>query len=121
LQSAVAWALLGGKCMGMKEQDKRVLESFASRIRQEFPEARIWAFGSRARGDAQSESDYDMCVVIDRLDDNADRRISDIAFEVGWENEVLITTVRYSCEQFERGPWSVSPLVLTVLREGVPA
>jgi predicted nucleotidyltransferase len=107
--------------MGMREQDQRVLKDFASRIRREFPEARVWAFGSRVRGDAQSHSDYDMCVVIDRLNEDADRRICDIAFEVGWENDVLITTVTYSQEQFEHGPWSVSPLVLSIQREGIPA
>jgi len=107
--------------MGMRPQDKRVLETFAARIRQEFPEARVWLYGSRARGDAQNNSDYDMCVVVNQLDEEADRRISGIAFEVGWEADVLITTVTYSREQFEHGPWSVSPLVLSIQREGAPA
>ena len=36
----------------MTAHDRSILEIFAARVRQHFPEARIWAFGSRARGDA---------------------------------------------------------------------
>jgi predicted nucleotidyltransferase len=36
----------------MKPSDRKILKQFAERVRAIFPEARIWAFGSRARGDA---------------------------------------------------------------------
>jgi uncharacterized protein len=45
----------------MTKRDRSILEIFAARVRQHFPEARIWAFGSRARGDATWESDLDVC------------------------------------------------------------
>jgi predicted nucleotidyltransferase len=48
----------------MSDHDHRILEIFAAQVRQQFPEARIWAFGSRARGDATWESDLDVCVVL---------------------------------------------------------
>jgi len=105
----------------MTERDRHILEVFASRIRAEFPDAQIWIYGSRARGDTHEGSDYDMCVVVNQMDDAADRRIMDIAFEIGWELEALITTVTYSRDQFEHGPHSVSPLVLNIRKEGIAA
>jgi hypothetical protein len=36
----------------MSDRDHRILEIFATWVRQHFPEARIRAFGSRARGNA---------------------------------------------------------------------
>jgi hypothetical protein len=42
-------------------QDRQILDLFATRVREHFPEARIWAFGSRARGDATWESDLGPC------------------------------------------------------------
>jgi len=105
----------------MTERDRHVLEVFAARIRAEFPDAQVWAYGSRARGDAQEDSDYDMCVVVEALDERIEDRIGNIAFEVGWELELLITTVAYRRDQFEHGLFSVSPLVLNIRREGVPA
>ena len=105
----------------MSDTDRRILETLAARMRERFPEARVWAYGSRARGDALHDSDYDVCIVVSELDEVTDQRISDIAFEVGWENDVLITTVTYSREQFERGPLALSPLVASIRKEGVPA
>lgn len=103
------------------EQDRRILEIFAARVRQHFPEARIWAFGSRARGDATWESDLDVCVVVDELPSEERRTIGHIAWEVGFEHQMVITTVCFTKEEFERGPMSESTLVMNVLREGVAA
>lgn len=105
----------------MKECDRQILDIFASRIRQHFPNARIWAFGSRARGDAGKDSDLDICVVVPQLDTNTSELISYIAWDIGFEHEIFISTIKYSQEQFERGPCSVSPIVKSILREGILA
>jgi predicted nucleotidyltransferase len=105
----------------MRSSDRKILNQFAARVRALFPEARIWAFGSRARDDAEPDSDMDICIVVEDYSDEADDQISHVAWEVGFEHDVLITTVVYSAGQFERGPLSFSPLVRAVRREGVPA
>lgn len=105
----------------MNQRDRTILNQFAHRVRQQFPDAQIWAFGSRARGDAQPDSDLDICVVLETLDRSVKKIISHIAWEVGFENELLITTVKYSRYQFEQGPCAESPLVQTIQREGVTA
>ncbi len=105
----------------MSKQDRRIFDEFTSRVRERFPDARIWAFGSRARGDATWESDFDICIVLDYVDDDNDRWIRDMAWEVGFENERVITTVVFDIDQFENGPMSESTLVANVLQEGVAA
>ena len=105
----------------MSDHDHRILETFAARLRQHCPEARIWAFGSRARGDATWESDLDVCVVAEALTYKDRNAIGDMAWEVGFEHELLIMTVCFTTEEFEHGPCSESSLVLNILREGVPA
>jgi len=102
-------------------QDKAVLEAFAQRVRAHFPRARIWAFGSRSRGDPSCESDFDICIVLEAFDQRARDAISDIAFEVGYENDVVITTVKFSEDDFDHGPSSASALVANILREGIAA
>lgn len=105
----------------MNQRDRTILNQFAHQVRQRFPDAQIWAFGSRARGDAQPDSDLDICVVLETLDRSVKKAISHIAWEIGFDNDLLITTVKYSRHQFEQGPCKSSPLVQTIQREGVAA
>ncbi|MBM3335072.1 nucleotidyltransferase domain-containing protein [Candidatus Sumerlaeota bacterium] len=105
----------------MNEKDRAAVEEFAARVRALFPSAQIWAFGSRARGEASWESDLDVCVVLDEFDADIRKTVGNIAWEVGFEREVLISTVVFSKEMFERGRCSVSGLVRTIREEGVAA
>jgi len=105
----------------MDPKDRKLLELFAARVRESFPDARICAFGSRARGDARPWSDLDVCVVLDELNDDRDRKIINAAWEVGFEHDVLISTITYSRREFEEGPCAFSGLVRAVHGEGVPA
>ncbi len=105
----------------MSKQDKRIFDEFATRVRQRLPDARIWAFGSRVRGNATWDSDFDICIVLDHLDKKTDRWLRDVAWEVGFENERVITTIVLDAHQFENGPMSESTLVANIMREGVAA
>jgi len=105
----------------MSRRDRGILDEFAAAIRKDFPEARLWALGSRTTGRATEESDLDVCVVVSRHDEAVREKISHIAWEVGFEHNLVISTVVYSREEFEEGPCSVSALVRTVLASGVPA
>jgi len=107
----------------MKPQDRAIVEEFAGRVRAEIdPRARIWAYGSRVRGDAAEFSDLDICVVV-AGDLTYERRlaIGHIAWEIGFEHETFIQDVVFSEESFERGPMSAHPLVKNILREGLAA
>lgn len=59
--------------------DQQILAEFARKLRDKFPQASIWAFGSWARGDAQPDSDLDICVVVETLDRSIWDAISDVA------------------------------------------
>lgn len=107
--------------MSMSSEDRAILRDFSLAVRGRFPEALIWAYGSRARGTAREDSDLDVCVVVENLDTETDRAIMRTAWEVGFERDVLISTVTYSREEFEHGPCAISPLVRTVVEEGIVA
>jgi predicted nucleotidyltransferase len=106
----------------MDPVDRHILEDFATRVRARFPGAWVWAFGSRARGDATWASDLDVCVV---LDQPATREvkdwIGDVAWEAGFEANRTLNTLVFERRAIEEGPLSVSPLVTHILREGVAA
>ena len=105
----------------MDQHDKKVLLAFARAVREKYPEARIWAFGSRARGNPSPFSDFDICVVLNKLDEAIDKIIIDIAWHIGYENDILISTVTFPEDAFENGPISASPIIKSILRNGIAA
>lgn len=106
----------------MTDNDHQLLRNFAAALRREFPDAQVWAFGSRAYGNTVTpESDLDVCIVLDRFLPENRLRISDIAREVGFESEIVISTLVFLREQFDAGPCSASPLVHTIRTRGVAA
>jgi predicted nucleotidyltransferase len=105
----------------MSNEDRKILREFKTRVREKFSDARVWAFGSRARGEATWRSDFDLLIVLSEVDQKIGRYIRDIAWEVGFENDPVFTTVWLDREQFEHGPMSESTLVDNILREGISA
>jgi DNA polymerase sigma len=105
----------------MTKRDRHILDEFARRVREAFPTAELRAFGSRAAGRASPDSDMDVCVVLPTLDEEADHRVMGVAWEVGFANDVVISTVTFSRDEFSQGPLSCSPLVLEIQRHGVAA
>lgn len=93
----------------LKEAVRRLVDCFQ-------PD-RIYLFGSRARGDAREDSDYDiMLVVPDTLEAHFLRvaRAHELIEGIGLPIEVVI----FGREQFERQSPVVASLSATVLREG---
>jgi len=105
----------------MNSHDKAVLERLAARLRVQFPPVRVFGFGSRVRGSADVHSDLDVCVVVPEVTPAVRRKISHAAWEVGLEADVLVSTVVFAADDFDRGPSSASPLVDTIRQEGVAA
>ena len=99
----------------------QILQKFATKVRAEYPEARIFAFGSYPRGTATEESDLDVCVVLKELKPEDRLVISDLAWETGFEYDILISTIVVSAAEYENGPISASPLMESIRTEGVAA
>lgn len=101
--------------------DRKIAAVFKERLIQAgIPVQRVVVYGSRARGDFTSESDLDVCLVVDAIDDQIGRTISRIAWEVGYQLNRIITTVEYTPEQLERTPLRSSPFVRAIQQQGVP-
>ena len=105
----------------ISSEDRELLDAFARRVRLVAPSAAIWAFGSRARGSADPESDLDLCVVVQEATRDLREFVYRSAWEIGFEHGRLLAPVILTAENFERGPMSASTLVANIRREGVAA
>lgn len=78
---------------------------------------RVYLFGSRARGDAGPDSDYDLLLVVP---DTAppERRRSRLAYEALWGTGIAADVLVWTRERFDSRLSLKASLPATVLREG---
>lgn len=103
----------------LSTSDREVAQTFKARVRRVAPVRSVRVYGSRARGDAVRDSDLDAYIELERVTPALRQQISEIAWEVGFANEIVISTFVVSREQLESGPIGASPIVANVMREGV--
>ena len=99
--------------------DKKIALEFKRRAAELAGIIQFCAFGSRARGDAAAGSDLDVFLVVDHIDAELREKISEVAWEVGFEHGLVIMALCYPEADFASGPRSASPLVRNILSEGV--
>lgn len=75
--------------------------------------ASLWLYGSRARGDARPDSDYDLLILFDKdvLQEKDTDVICDLA-ELGWDLSAVINAHAYPRSKWNS--WSYSPFYKNV-------
>ena len=102
--------------MAAADQDPILAEIVRRLIEALHPE-RIYLFGSRARGDAGPDSDYDLMVVVPQLTEPAYRlaqRAHSVLWGLGTGADILV----WSREAFDDRLHLRASLPATILREG---
>lgn len=103
----------------LTETDRRIAREFQRRLAAIAPLLDLRVFGSRARGDAAPDSDLDVFIELEESTPELRQRISEIAWEVGFEMDRVISTVVTTRAELEHGAMGANPLVLKVEQEGV--
>ncbi|MCX6647589.1 MAG: nucleotidyltransferase domain-containing protein [bacterium] len=100
----------------MPHHDK-ILEDMICRLVDAFQPERIYLFGSRAREEHNSDSDYDLLLVIQSSDLPRYKREQDafrILYDSGASKDIIVLTH----DEFERKLTVATSLPATVEREG---
>ena len=89
-------------------------------IREADPSAEIILYGSRARGDAGPESDFDLLVLTDgkvtlEREDTVRRQLFPIELDTG----AVITVIMLSREEWNLPLYQAMPFCQNILKEGV--
>lgn len=94
-----------------------ILAEIVRRLIETLHPERIYLFGSRARGDAGADSDYDLMVVMPHLTEPA-YRLAQQAHSVLWGLGTAADILVWSREAFDNRLHLKASLPATILREG---
>jgi len=103
----------------MLARDKQIAEEFKQSLSRIVDLVDFRVFGSRARGDADEYANLDIFVEVESLDKALKDRILDMAWEVGFEHNIVITPFIFTRSELEDSPLRSSPIVRSVSTEGI--
>jgi predicted nucleotidyltransferase len=101
-------------------EERQLLERCRQAVAEVDPAAELILYGSRARGEAQADSDYDLLIQIDgpatlKTEDLFRRRLYPIELETG-----AVLTVLVACRADLNSPlYAAMPLYRNIHREGL--
>ena len=104
----------------MNRVEKEIANTFALLVKEKLSVHRIELFGSRARGDADQDSDMDVLVIVNDVSPELEDYISECAWEAGFKHGIVIVPVVFSRNEWENGPEQYSLLAEAIRAEGVP-
>jgi len=99
---------------------QQFLEQVRKSVAEVEPDAEIILYGSRSRGDATPESDWDFLVLVDGpLSEDRTDHIRHRLYEVEWDSGEVISSIVRNKEQWNSGPYQAMPFHRAVLQEGL--
>ena len=78
---------------------------------------KIILFGSRSRGDAEADSDYDVLLLVNKRTREIENQVDNIAYEILDNYGAVVIIFVFEMETFERE--TQEPLFCNIRREGV--
>lgn len=103
----------------MDERTVQVARKLIAGLPPEADVVRVYAYGSRVRGDGDPGSDLDLLVEVRQVTPAAQRQIWERAWELSLEEGYVVSVAIVSQEAFEQGPLSASEYAQNVRREGI--
>ena len=101
------------------DRARRICRALISRLKQRVQLVRVYAYGSRVRGDFSPDSDLDLVVELQSPTSGQKRIVHDEAWAISLAEEILISVVVVDEAAFEHGDVSRTPFAVSVRREGI--
>lgn len=101
----------------------KVVDNILQRIKflvlQNEPSAKVYLYGSRARGSAKPDSDWDLLILLnhENISNEDENKITDTLFELEIEIGEVISPMVYSEKEWF-SKYKVTPFYSNVMKEG---
>lgn len=104
----------------MNAKEQHILSLIRERIRKKNPKAQVMLFGSRAKGNATTNSDWDILILLNspKVTREKEKEYREELFEVELEIGEPISTFVFSKNEWE-SKHSVTPLYQNIKTDGI--
>lgn len=107
------------KRKNLTAKERHITLRLKKRLESITPIRRMVIFGSRARGDDDPESDMDIFLEVPTLDADLRRKISEVAWEIGLDEGLVISTFVATTHAIHSSPLAANPILRAIETEGI--
>ncbi len=103
----------------MKNADSKILNQIKKIVTEQEPKAKIYLYGSRSRGTAKSNSDWDLLILLnkDKISPEDEQKISYPLYDLEFDTGEVISPMIYSEKEWNT-KHKITPFYQNVMREG---
>lgn len=101
-------------------KNEEVQNKISKSIHNNDPLAEVFLFGSRARGDASNDSDWDILILVDedKVTNDIEDKFRDGLYDIELDSGQIISTFIYS-KSYWKNTLIYSPLYKNIIEEGI--
>lgn len=104
----------------LKENEKKALHELRRRLLKRFPDSEIILYGSKARGDYDTESDIDLLILVEStVTSKLEEEITHIAYDIELKYDVVFGKIVENKDFWNSPLAHAMPLHRNIDREGV--
>lgn len=103
----------------MEKEDYLIAKEFKRKLSEVVKVVDLIVFGSRSRGDHDEYSDMDVSIEVESVDKGLKEKIADIAWEVGFENFMVISPLIFTTDEIKNSPLRLSPILKSITEGGI--
>lgn len=104
----------------LKENEKKALHELRRRLLQRFPDSEIILYGSKARGDYDTESDIDLLILVEStVTSKLEEEITHITYDIELKYDVVFGKIVENKDFWNSPLAHAMPLHRNIDREGV--
>ncbi len=103
----------------MNNVENKILSQIKRIVREQEPTAKIYLYGSRSKGKARSDSDWDLLILLNResISYEVEHGISSPLYDLEFDTGEVISPMIYSEKEWN-SKYRFTPFFKNVMREG---
>jgi uncharacterized protein len=104
----------------MKTSKTKILNQIKRIVKDKEPSAKIYLYGSRSRGTAKDNSDWDLLILLnkDDISNDDEREITYPLYDLEFDTGEVISPMIYTEREWNT-KYKVTPFYQNVMREGI--